>query len=76
MDVNFRADGSSVFGSNKQFTTTWAIGLAWNLHNEGFIKNNTDFFSMLKLRASIGNPETRILVLIRRSRLTNLITGC
>ena len=56
MDVNFRADGSSVFGSNKQFTTTWAIGLAWNLHNEGFIKNNTDFFSMLKLRASIGNP--------------------
>ena len=56
LDVNFRADGSSVFGSNKQFTTTWAIGLAWNLHNEGFIKNNTDFFSMLKLRASIGNP--------------------
>ena len=56
LDVNFRADGSSVFGSNKQFMTTWAIGLAWNLHNEGFIKNNTDFFSMLKLRASIGNP--------------------
>ena len=56
LDVNFRADGSSVFGSNKQFTTTWAIGLAWNLHNEGFIKNNTNFFSMLKLRASIGNP--------------------
>ena len=44
LDVNFRADGSSVFGSNKQFTTTWAIGLAWNLHNEGFIKNNTNFF--------------------------------
>ncbi|MBC5620130.1 SusC/RagA family TonB-linked outer membrane protein [Butyricimonas hominis] len=56
LDVNLRADGSSVFGSNKRFTTTWAIGLAWNLHNEDFIKNNTNLFSMLKIRASIGNP--------------------
>ena len=56
LDVNLRADGSSVFGSNKRFTTTWAVGLAWNLHNEEFIKNNTDLFSMLKIRASIGNP--------------------
>ena len=56
LDVNLRSDGSSVFGSNKQFTTTWALGLAWNIHNENFIKDNTDFFSMLKVRASIGNP--------------------
>jgi len=56
LDVNFRSDGSSVFGSNKKFTTTWAVGLAWNLHNEAFIKNNTNLFSMFKLRASIGNP--------------------
>lgn len=56
LDVNYRADGSSVFGSNKQFTTTWAVGLAWNLHNEKFIKDNTSIFSVLKLRASIGNP--------------------
>ena len=56
LDVNLRADGSSVFGSNKQFTTTWAVGLGWNIHNENFIKEHTDFFSMLKLRASIGNP--------------------
>ncbi len=55
-DVNYRADGSSVFGSNKQFTTTWAVGVAWNLHNEKFVKDNTNLFSMLKLRASIGNP--------------------
>ena len=56
LDVNLRSDGTSVFGSNKQFTTTWAIGLAWNLHNESFIKDNTNLFSMLKIRASIGNP--------------------
>lgn len=56
MDVNLRADGSSVFGSNKQFTTTWAVGLAWNIHNEKFIKDNTELFTMLKIRASVGNP--------------------
>ncbi len=56
LDLNFRADGSSVFGSNRQFTTTWAVGVAWNLHNEKFIKDHTDLFTMLKLRASIGNP--------------------
>ena len=56
MDVNLRADGTSVFGSNKQFSTTWSFGLAWNIHNEKFIQDNTKFFSMLKIRASIGNP--------------------
>lgn len=54
MITSFRR--SSVFGTNKKFTTTWAVGLAWNLHNEAFIKNHTDLFNVLKLRASIGNP--------------------
>lgn len=56
LDVNYRLDGTSVFGSNRQFTNTWAIGLAWNLHNEKFIKENTNLFSMFKIRASVGNP--------------------
>lgn len=56
MDVNYRLDGASVFGSNKQFTTTWAVGLAWNLHNEKFIKDNTDIINLFKVRASVGNP--------------------
>ena len=56
MDVNLRSDGSSVFGSNKKFSTTWAVGLAWNIHNESFVKDNTDLFSMFKIRASVGNP--------------------
>ena len=56
MDVNLRSDGSSVFGTNKKFSTTWAVGLAWNIHNESFIKDNTDLFSMFKIRASVGNP--------------------
>lgn len=56
MDVNLRLDGTSVFGSNRQFTQTWAVGLAWNLANEDFIIDNTDIFNMAKIRASIGNP--------------------
>lgn len=56
LDANLRSDGASVFGVNKKFTTTWSVGLGWNLHNESFVKNNTNLFSMLKIRASIGNP--------------------
>ncbi len=40
LDANFRSDGSSsVFGLSQQFTTTWAIGLGWNVHNEAFLKD-------------------------------------
>lgn len=56
LDVNLRSDGSSVFGTNKRFTNTWAVGVAWNVYNEPFLKNLTDAFTMFKLRVSIGNP--------------------
>lgn len=56
MDINLRSDGTSIFGVNKRFSTTWSVGLAWNLHNEKFIKEKTSTFSMFKLRGSIGNP--------------------
>ena len=55
LDVNYRLDGSSVFGTNRKFSTTWAVGLAWNIHNEKFMKD-TELFQMLKIRGSIGNP--------------------
>jgi TonB-linked SusC/RagA family outer membrane protein len=54
-DFNYRKDGSSVFGSNRRFTDTWTIGLAWNLHNEKFFKQYS-WFNQFKIRASIGNP--------------------
>lgn len=56
MDFNYRMNGSNTFGSNKKFTNTWAIGLGWNIHQEKFIKEHIDGISMLKIRASIGNP--------------------
>lgn len=42
MDFNVRSDGTSKFGANKRFSTTWAVGLAWNLHNEAFVKRLGD----------------------------------
>ncbi len=55
LDATYRADGSSVFGANNLFTNTWSVGLAWNLHNEHFMKE-VEWLNMLKIRGSIGNP--------------------
>lgn len=56
LDVNYRLDGSSVFGANKRFSNTWSVGLAWNIHNEHFFNNRPEWLNLLKIRASIGNP--------------------
>ena len=55
LDLNFRRDGSSVFGADNHFSTTWSVGLGWNLHNEKFMKQ-LKWVNYLKLRASVGNP--------------------
>lgn len=55
LDLNIRRDGSSVFGADNHFSTTWSVGLGWNLHNEQFMKG-VSWLNYLKLRASVGNP--------------------
>lgn len=55
VDFNIRNDGSSVFGVNNPFYTTWSFGLAWNIHNEKFFKES-DVVNSLRLRYSLGNP--------------------
>lgn len=55
LDLNFRLDGTSVFGTNKRFTETWAVGLGWNIHNEAFMED-VEWIDLLKLRGSVGNP--------------------
>ena len=37
------------------FSNTWAVGLAWNIHNESFIQD-LGFINYFKIRASLGNP--------------------
>ncbi len=56
LDANYAQSGSSVFGSSKKFKDTWSVGLGWNIMNESFFRNAFPSVSMLKLRASIGNP--------------------
>ena len=55
LDFNYRLDGASMFGTGNRFRNTWSVGLGRNLHNESFFKDN-DFFSLLKIRGSVGNP--------------------
>ena len=53
LDLSFREDASSRFGSDKRWAPFWSVGLGWNLHNEGFLKNVT-FINRLKIRGSYG----------------------
>ncbi|MFD2896944.1 SusC/RagA family TonB-linked outer membrane protein [Sphingobacterium arenae] len=56
-DATLRSDGSSVFGSERQFSTIWSTGVAWNAHNEHFIKDGAlSWINQLRIRGSIGNP--------------------
>jgi TonB-linked SusC/RagA family outer membrane protein len=52
-DITYREDGCSRFGKNKRWGGFWAIGLAWNMKNEGFL-TNVDVLSRSKLRFSAG----------------------
>lgn len=56
LDFNYRLDGASMFGTGNRFRNTWSAGLGWNIHKEPFLSEKTDFFQILKLRGSVGNP--------------------
>lgn len=53
VDLSYRVDGSSKFGSEKRFAPFWSAGIGWNLHNEKWLRNN-DILNTLRLRASYG----------------------
>lgn len=52
LTVNFRADGSSKFGSNNKYGYFPSFAVGWKISDEEFMKNS--FFSNLKLRAGWG----------------------
>ena len=52
--ANFRADGSTKFGSNNRYGYFPSVALAWRLSNEDFFAGLTDTFSDLKLRGGYG----------------------
>ncbi|MEJ5995242.1 TonB-dependent receptor [Pedobacter sp. Du54] len=52
LTANFRADGSSKFGSNNKYGYFPSFSLGWKISEEDFMKNS--IFSTLKLRAGYG----------------------
>jgi len=50
-----RYDGSSKFPSNQQWGFFPSASFAWRASDESFIKNNVNWISDLKLRASVGS---------------------
>jgi iron complex outermembrane receptor protein len=53
LTATIRSDGSSKFGENNRYAYFPSVAAAWNISNEGFMKNMT-FFNSLKLRAGYG----------------------
>ncbi|GEP98722.1 SusC/RagA family TonB-linked outer membrane protein [Chitinophaga cymbidii] len=53
LDLSYRLDGSSQFGSDQRFAPFWSAGAGWNLHNEDVLRK-LRFVNRLKLRYSIG----------------------
>ncbi len=53
MDLTYRIDGASVFGSSKVYKPFFSAGLAWNIGREAFIQQ-LKWVSMLKIRGDVG----------------------
>ena len=51
---SFRMDGSSYFGSAKQFNPTWSAGAAWHIAEEPFMEWSRSVLDRLTLRAATG----------------------
>lgn len=53
LDLSYRVDGNSNFGSEKKYAPFWSVGAGWSLHNESFMKD-IDFVNYLRLKLSYG----------------------
>lgn len=58
IDLSYRVDGSSKFGSDKRFAPFWSTGVGWNVHREKFMKNQ-HIFSNLRFKLSYGVTGTQ-----------------
>lgn len=54
LDATVRGSASSVFGTNNRWGVFWSAGIAWNLHNERWLKD-AEWMKMFKLRFSLGS---------------------
>lgn len=58
LDLSYRMDGSSTFGSDKKWAPFWSAGAGWNIHNERFLKGNK-IVNTLRLKASYGETGSQ-----------------
>ena len=58
VDLSYRVDGSSQFGTQNKFAPFWSAGIGWNIHHENFLKNN-ELISSLRLKASYGQSGSQ-----------------
>lgn len=54
VDLTIRQEGSSRFSSSNRWGTFWAVGAAWNIHQEDFLLDS-NAISTLRLRGSYGS---------------------
>lgn len=52
LDLSYRIDGNSTYGSDKKYAPFWSAGIGWNIHQEKWFRNT--FVNMLRLKASYG----------------------
>lgn len=74
VDVSFRIDGSSLFGSNKHYAPFWSVGLGWNLHKESFV-HIPEVINRLKLRASYGSTGSQNFPAFASTQVYNYLTS-
>lgn len=55
LEANLRADGSSKFAPDKRWGYFPSVSAGWRISEESFMKDQNDFISSLKLRASYGS---------------------
>ena len=73
LDFNLTSSGASQFGIDNPFTTTWSVGVGWNVSNESWFKNKV--VSYLKINASYGNPGNQNYDAKLASSIYNYITN-
>lgn len=53
LDLSYRVDGNSMYGSEKKYSSFYSVGAGWNVHQENFMKG-IKAINMLRLKASYG----------------------
>lgn len=58
IDMSYRIDGSSLFGTKNKFAPFWSVGMGWNIHNEKFFQDH-QIVNTLRIRGSYGETGSQ-----------------